>query len=63
MADTDTIDGKVALSIPEAAKALDASESTVRRMMESGKLVWTRVGSDRRVTAQSILALMREPTP
>ena len=54
----ETIDGRVALTIPQAAEALDCSESTVRRLMDQGKLTWARVGADKRVTAQSILAML-----
>tara|TARA_Y100000034_G_scaffold92069_1_gene111168 strand:+ start:205 stop:444 length:240 start_codon:yes stop_codon:yes gene_type:complete len=56
----ETIDGRVALTIPQAAEALDCSESTVRRLMDQGKLTWARVGADKRVTAQSILAMLPE---
>ena len=54
----DTIDGRVALTIPQTAFALDCGETSIRNMLRDGKLDRTFIGEDIRVTAASILALL-----
>ena len=49
----------VAVRYITAARMLEISESTVRKLEKKGKLKTTLVGADRRVTVASIRALLR----
>jgi excisionase family DNA binding protein len=50
------------LTVPEAAKALRTSRSTIYRQFLEGELRWVRVGSSRRVTAAEIDRYIRQHT-
>ena len=44
----------VALTIPEAARRLAVSETTIRRLLERGELVRVPIGRSVRVLARSV---------
>ena len=49
---------QLAVKVRTAAKVMDVSESTVRKLIREGKLEAVEVGSDKRVTGKSIKALL-----
>jgi len=50
-----TVFGKYAVTVGEAALAMSCGETTIRNMLRDGILTRTFVGADTRVTAASIL--------
>jgi excisionase family DNA binding protein len=48
------INGRLLLTIPEAAAALRISRSSIYRLFDSGELAWVQIGGSRRVTSAEI---------
>jgi len=48
------IDGRLLLTVSEAAAALRISRSSIYRLFDGGELAWVQIGSSRRVTSVEI---------
>jgi excisionase family DNA binding protein len=48
------IDGRLLLTISEAAAALRISRSSIYRLFDGGELAWVQIGASRRVTSAEI---------
>ncbi|WP_363114455.1 helix-turn-helix domain-containing protein [Mycobacterium sp.] len=48
------IDGRLLLTVSEAAAALRISRSSIYRLFDGGGLAWVQIGSSRRVTSAEI---------
>lgn len=48
------INGRLLLTIAEAAVALHISRSSIYRLFEGGELAWVQIGASRRVTSAEI---------
>jgi excisionase family DNA binding protein len=48
------INGRLLLTISEAAAALQISRSSIYRLFEGGELAWVQIGASRRVTSAEI---------
>lgn len=53
---------RLAYSIAEAAQLLGVSESTVKRLLASGKLAAVKVGGHRRISRTELYRLLEIPT-
>lgn len=58
----DPLPDRLAYSIAESARLLGLSESTVKRLLASGKLVAVRVGVHRRIPRDELYRLLEPPT-
>lgn len=54
---------RLAYSLPETARLLSVSLSTVKRLIASGSLSVVRIGGQRRVPRSSLYALLEAPQP
>jgi excisionase family DNA binding protein len=48
------INGRLLLTVSEAAAALRISRSSIYRLFDSGELAWVQIGASRRVTSAEI---------
>ena len=48
------INGRLLLTISEAAAALRISRSSIYRLFDSGELAWVQIGASRRVTSAEV---------
>jgi excisionase family DNA binding protein len=48
------INGRLLLTISEAATALRISRSSIYRLFDGGELAWVQIGASRRVTSAEI---------
>ncbi|WP_207546942.1 helix-turn-helix domain-containing protein [Mycobacterium kubicae] len=48
------INGRLLLTVSEAAAALRISRSSIYRLFEGGELAWVQIGASRRVTSAEI---------
>jgi excisionase family DNA binding protein len=48
------INGRLLLTISEAAAALRISRSSIYRLFDGGELAWVQIGASRRVTSAEI---------
>ncbi|WP_422268506.1 helix-turn-helix domain-containing protein [Mycobacterium sp.] len=48
------VNGRLLLTISEAAAALRISRSSIYRLFDSGELAWVQIGASRRVTSAEI---------
>ncbi len=48
------IDGRLLLTVSEAATALRISRSSIYRLFDGGELAWVQIGASRRVTSAEI---------
>ncbi|WP_414688981.1 helix-turn-helix domain-containing protein [Mycobacterium sp.] len=48
------IEGRLLLTVSEAASALRISRSSIYRLFDGGELAWVQIGASRRVTSAEI---------
>jgi excisionase family DNA binding protein len=48
------INGRLLLTVSEAAAALHISRSSIYRLFDAGELAWVQIGASRRLTAAEI---------